>query len=50
VRLACAVLALVCCLLIIRYDSRVDRCLVPKTRSLPLTWRFTLAGPLCGIR
>ena len=28
VRLACAVVALVCCVLVIRYDSRVDRAII----------------------
>jgi uncharacterized membrane protein YbhN (UPF0104 family) len=44
VRLACAVLALVCCLLIIRYDSRVDRAIAavihPPPRSI--TWLVTV--------
>ncbi len=43
-RLACAVLALVCCVLVIRYDSRVDRAIVqvihPPPRSI--TWLVTV--------
>ena len=43
-RLAAAVLALVCCVLVIRYDSRVDRAIVqvihPPPRSI--TWLVTL--------
>lgn len=44
VRLACAVLGLVCCLLIIRYDSRIDRAIIavihPPPRSI--TWLVTV--------
>ena len=44
VRLAAAVLALVCCLLVIRYDSRVDRAITqvihPPPRSI--TWLVTV--------
>lgn len=44
VRLAAAVLALVCCLLVIRYDSRIDRAVVqvlhPPPRSI--TWLVTV--------
>jgi glycosyltransferase 2 family protein len=44
VRLAAAVLALVCCLLVIRYDSRIDRAIVqvlhPSPRSI--TWLVTV--------
>jgi glycosyltransferase 2 family protein len=44
VRLACAVLALVCCLLIIRYNSRIDRAIIevihPPPRSI--TWLVTV--------
>ena len=44
VRLACAVLALVCCLLIIRYDSRVDRAIVQVIHPPPwsITWLVTV--------
>ena len=43
-RLACAVLALVCCLLIIRYDSRVDRAIVQVIHPPPwsITWLVTV--------
>src|SRR5689334_24847571 len=44
VRLAAAVLVLVCCLLVIRYDSRVDRAITqvihPPPRSI--TWLVTV--------
>ena len=44
VRLAGAVLALVCCVLVIRYDSRIDRAIVqvihPPPRSI--TWLVTV--------
>ena len=44
-RLATALLALVCCLLIVRYDSRIDRAVVavihPPPRSI--TWLVTVA-------
>jgi glycosyltransferase 2 family protein len=44
VRLACAVLALACCLLVIRYDSRIDRAITqvihPPPRSI--TWLVTV--------
>ena len=43
-RVACAVVALVCCVLVIRYDSRVDRAVVavihPPPRSI--TWLVTV--------
>jgi len=43
-RLACAVLALVCCLLVIHYNSRIDRAIVavlnPPPRSI--TWLVTV--------
>jgi hypothetical protein len=44
VRLACAVLALVCCLLVIRYDSRVDRAIVQVIHPPPwsITWLVTV--------
>ncbi|TVZ04551.1 UPF0104 family protein [Trebonia kvetii] len=44
VRLACAVLALVCCLLIIRFDSRVDRAIVQVIHPPPwsITWLVTV--------
>jgi uncharacterized membrane protein YbhN (UPF0104 family) len=44
VRLACAVLALVCCLLIIRYNSRVDRAIVQVIHPPPwsITWLVTV--------
>ncbi len=43
-RLACAALALVCCLLIIRYDSRVDRAIVQVIYPPPwsITWLVTV--------
>ena len=44
VRVACAVVALVCCVLVIRYDSRVDRAIIgvihPPPRSI--TWLVTV--------
>src|SRR5438093_11672013 len=44
VRLAAAVLVLVCCLLVIRYDSRIDRAITqvihPPPRSI--TWLVTV--------
>ena len=44
VRVACAVLALVCCVLVIRYDSRIDRAVTavihPPPRSI--TWLVTV--------
>jgi uncharacterized membrane protein YbhN (UPF0104 family) len=44
VRVACAVVALVCCVLVIRYDSRVDRAVTavihPPPRSI--TWLVTV--------
>jgi glycosyltransferase 2 family protein len=44
VRVACAVVALVCCVLVIRYDSRVDRAVIavihPPPRSI--TWLVTV--------
>ncbi len=47
-RLAAAVLALVCCLLVIRYDSRIDRAIVqlihPPPRSI--TWLVTVVYDL----
>jgi glycosyltransferase 2 family protein len=43
-RLACAVLALVCCVLVIRYNSRIDRAIIgvihPPPRSI--TWLVTV--------
>jgi glycosyltransferase 2 family protein len=44
VRLAAAVLALVCCLLIIRYDSRVDRAITQVIHPAPwsITWLVTV--------
>src|ERR1700761_9098154 len=44
VRLAAAVLALVCCLLVIRYDSRVDRAIAQVIHPPPwsITWLVTL--------
>src|SRR6185437_5747651 len=44
VRLAGAVLALVCCLLIIRYDSRVDRAIAQVIHPPPwsITWLVTV--------
>ena len=43
-RVACAILALVCCVLVIRYDSRVDRAVIgvihPPPRSI--TWLVTV--------
>jgi len=45
VRLACAVAALVCCVLVIRYDSRIDgaiaQVLTPPPRSI--NWLVTVA-------
>ena len=43
-RLAAAVLALVCCLLIIRYDSRIDRAIVAVIHPPPwsITWLVTV--------
>src|SRR6516164_483412 len=44
VRLAAAVLALVCCLLVIRYDSRVDRAITQVVHPPPwsITWLVTV--------
>jgi uncharacterized membrane protein YbhN (UPF0104 family) len=44
VRLACAVLALACCLLIIRYDSRIDRAITQVIHPPPwsITWLVTV--------
>ena len=44
VRLATAVLALVCCLLVIRYDSRVDRAITQVVHPPPwsITWLVTV--------
>src|SRR6516162_9418689 len=44
VRLAAAVLALVCCLLVIRYDSRIDRAIVQVVHPSPwsITWLVTV--------
>ena len=44
VRLACAVAALVCCLLVIRYDSRIDRAIIQVIHPPPwsITWLVTL--------
>src|SRR5260370_37864384 len=55
VRLACAVAALVCCLLGIRYDSRIDRAIIQVIHPPPssLTWLVTVvyeAGSLAGLR
>jgi glycosyltransferase 2 family protein len=43
-RLAIAVLALICCLLIIRYDSRIDRAIVQVIHPPPwsITWLVTV--------
>jgi uncharacterized membrane protein YbhN (UPF0104 family) len=43
-RLACAVAALVCCLLVIRYDSRIDRAVTLVVHPPPwsITWLVTL--------
>src|SRR6266536_1907506 len=44
VRLAAAVLALVCCLLVIRYDSRIDRAITQVIHPPPwsITWLVTV--------
>ena len=44
VRLAAAVLALVCCLLVIRYDSRIDRAIAQVIHPPPwsITWLVTV--------
>jgi glycosyltransferase 2 family protein len=44
VRLACAILALVCCLLIIRYNSRIDRAIAQVIHPPPwsITWLVTV--------
>src|SRR6516164_9180305 len=44
VRLAAAVLALVCCLLVIRFDSRVDRAVAQVIHPPPwsITWLVTV--------
>jgi glycosyltransferase 2 family protein len=44
VRLACAVAALVCCLLLIRYDARIDRAIVQVIHPPPwsITWLVTV--------
>src|SRR6516162_948130 len=44
VRLAAAVVALVCCLLVIRYDSRVDRAIAQVIHPPPwsITWLVTV--------
>jgi len=44
VRLACAVLALACCLLVIRYDSRIDRAITQVIHPPPwsITWLVTV--------
>jgi hypothetical protein len=44
VRLAAAVLAVVCCLLVIRYDSRIDRAIVQAIHPPPrsITWLVTV--------
>ena len=49
-RLAGAILALVCCVLIIRYDSRIDRAIAqvihPPPRSITCAlWRFCGSSP-----
>ena len=43
-RLACAVLALVCCVLVIRYDSRLDRAIIQVIHPPPQTisWLVTV--------
>ena len=43
-RLACAVVALVCCLLVIRYDSRIDRAIIQVIHPPPwsITWLVTV--------
>ncbi len=43
-RLACAVLALVCCVLVIRYDSRVDRAIIQVIHPPPqsISWLVTV--------
>src|SRR5580693_5895385 len=45
VRLAVAVLALVCCVLVIRYDSRIDRAITQVIHPPPwsITWLVTVA-------
>jgi hypothetical protein len=44
VRLACAVVALVCCVLVIRYDSRVDRAIIQVIHPPPqsISWLVTV--------
>ena len=44
VRLAAAVLILVCCLLVIRYDSRIDRAITQVIHPPPwsITWLVTV--------
>jgi len=44
VRLAAAVLVLVCCLLVIRYDSRIDRAITQVIHPPPwsITWLVTV--------
>jgi len=44
VRLACAVLSLVCCLLVIRYNSRIDRAITQVIHPPPwsITWLVTV--------
>ena len=44
VRLAAAVLALACCLLVIRYDSRIDRAITQVIHPPPwsITWLVTV--------
>src|ERR1700750_2273900 len=53
VRLAVAILVLVCCLLIIRYDSRIDRAITQVIHPPPwsITWLVTVvyeAGSIGG--
>jgi uncharacterized membrane protein YbhN (UPF0104 family) len=44
VRLACAIVALICCLLIIRYNSRIDRAITQVIHPPPwsITWLVTV--------
>jgi uncharacterized membrane protein YbhN (UPF0104 family) len=57
VRLAVALLALVCCLLIIRYDSRIDRAIAQVIYPAPwsITWLITVVyeagslGVICAV-
>jgi glycosyltransferase 2 family protein len=47
-RLACAILSLACCLLIIRYDSRIDRAIAQVLHPPPwsITWLVTVVYDL----